>query len=121
MFGGRYIIPDLSNIKRRGKEGDWESTVLGYDFSRGMLLGELSEMKASKVRPSVVIFDGKVCVFSQMLYRSGFYVGRPSFELFDPTENSWTELPEPMEYSEYSPMITIDSYCVGGSRLFISN
>ncbi|KDP25420.1 hypothetical protein JCGZ_20576 [Jatropha curcas] len=71
MFGGRYIIPDLSNIKRRGKEGDWESTVLGYDFSRGMLLGELSEMKASKVRPSVVIFDDTVSGY-QSPYRMDF-------------------------------------------------
>ncbi|WCJ18420.1 hypothetical protein M5689_000773 [Euphorbia peplus] len=44
---------------------------------------------------------------------------KPSFELLDTRNDTWTPLPEPMTYDENGSNVGIESFCVHGSSLII--
>ncbi|WCJ37780.1 hypothetical protein M5689_018888 [Euphorbia peplus] len=83
-------------------------------------------MEGRKVSPSaVVIGDSTICVFGKVLFLKGENdspyprFSRPSFELLDTRNDTWTPLPEPMTYDENGSNVGIESFCVHGSSLII--
>ncbi|XP_050227149.1 uncharacterized protein LOC126676872 [Mercurialis annua] len=137
LFGGDSLFVKQGTrssgrlVKKRIEEKviTWTSDMLIFDFTKSSKCLSLStssmvkgpNMKSPKIYPAAVILDEvKICVFSLCLVdKSGVQLQHypPNFEVYNTLTGNWSELPEPFDYSS---QVSINSYVIGKSTLFIS-
>ncbi|KAL3506638.1 hypothetical protein ACH5RR_032020 [Cinchona calisaya] len=108
-FSGYFLSHDLLYFDLCEMQN--QCSCSSYSF--GYMVHRLPRMQSGKAKPIVVEIGGKLYVLAGAPYNCDS-IPNPSFEVFDPCDNSWSTLESP-------PLLVRSSkYFVGGNREHLS-